>query len=104
MSTMVTYFDLSFLSVINPMEIPATGSFIGTPASMSASVDPQAEAIDVDPALDRTSETTLIVYGNSSPEGIIGLIAFSASAPWPISRLAGAPLRLTSPTENGGKL
>ena len=31
------------------MEIPATGVFTGTPASMSASMPPHTLAIDVDP-------------------------------------------------------
>ena len=44
---------------------------------------------DVDPFEDNTSETTLIVYGNSSSLGITGTNALSASAPWPISLLPG---------------
>ena len=35
------------------------------------------------------SETTRIVYGNSSWLGIIGTSARSASAPWPMSRRLG---------------
>ena len=31
------------------MEIPATGRVMGTPASISASVAPQTEAIEVEP-------------------------------------------------------
>src|SRR3989338_4587067 len=104
MSTNVTYFDLSFLSQIKPIEIPATGSFMGTPASINAKVEPQAEAIDVEPAEDKTSETTRSVYGKSSCEGKTGKRALSAKAPWPISLLPGGPRRLTSPVENGGKL
>ena len=32
-------------SVIRPQEIPATGALIGTPASISASVEPQIEPV-----------------------------------------------------------
>ena len=38
--------------------MPATGALIGTPASMSDSVDPQTDAIDVEPFDASTSETT----------------------------------------------
>ena len=44
-------------SVISPQEIPATGALIGTPASISASVEPQTEACEVEPLEDRTSDT-----------------------------------------------
>ncbi len=50
------------------------------------------------------SETTRIVYGNSSWLGIIGTSARSASAPWPMSRRLGPRMNPASPTENGGKL
>ena len=36
--------------------------------------------------------------------GTIGWIAFSASAPWPISRRLGPRMKPASPVENGGKL
>ena len=36
-------------SVQMPTLMPATGRIIGTPASMSASVPPQTEAIEVEP-------------------------------------------------------
>ena len=36
------------------MAIPATGAFSGTPASISDSVDPQTEPIDVEPFDDMT--------------------------------------------------
>ena len=36
-------------SVTRPMAAPATGALMGTPASMSASVEPQVEAIEVEP-------------------------------------------------------
>ena len=37
--------------------MPATGALIGTPASMSDRVEPQTDAIEVEPFEDRTSET-----------------------------------------------
>ena len=68
-------------SVIRPQEIPATGSLIGTPASISASVEPQMEPWDVEPLDDTTSDTKRSAYGNSSTGGITGSSARSASAP-----------------------
>ena len=85
--------------VINPIAIPAAGLFIGTPASNNASVEPQTEAWEVDPLELNTSDTNLIVYGNSSSEGINGSKALSAKAPCPISLLPGPLSGLTSPTE-----
>ena len=38
--------------------MPATGALIGTPAAISDSVEPQTEAMEVDPLEDSTSETT----------------------------------------------
>ena len=61
--------------------MPATGALIGTPASISASVEPQTEAIDDEPLDSRISETRRIVYGNSSVSGTTGTRARSASAP-----------------------
>ena len=43
------------------MEIPAAGALIGTPASIKAKTAEDTEAIDVEPLLDRISETILIV-------------------------------------------
>ena len=68
-------------SLIRPMAIPATGALIGTPASISDSVEPHTEAIELEPLDSRMSDTTRIVYGNSSWLGIIGTSARSASAP-----------------------
>ena len=92
------------LSVTSPVEIPATGFLIGTPASISANVLPQILACDVEPFDESTSDTTLIAYGNSSSEGITGTNAFSANAPCPISLLPGPRDVLASPTLYGGKL
>ena len=64
-----------------PIAIPATGALIGTPASISDSVEPQTDAIDVEPFDASTSETTRIVYGQSVPLGSTGINARSASAP-----------------------
>ena len=50
------------------------------------------------------SDTTRIVYGKSSIDGITGTSARSASAPWPMSRRLGPRMKPASPTENGGKL
>src|ERR1039458_3786123 len=90
-------------SLIRPIAIPATARLSGTPASISDSVDPQTEAIDEEPLDSRMSDTTRIVYGNSSWLGIIGTSARSASAPWPMSRRLGPRMKPASPTENGGE-
>ena len=87
-----------------PADIPATGALMGTPASMRARVLPQIEPCEVEPFDIRTSETTLIAYGNSSFEGITGSRAFSASSPCPISLLPGPLDDFASPTLYGGKL
>ncbi|OQA01556.1 MAG: hypothetical protein BWY69_01333 [Planctomycetes bacterium ADurb.Bin401] len=79
--------------------MPATGSRIGTPASISASVPPQTDAIELDPFDSVMSETIFIVYGNASVSGFTLSNAFSANAPWPISRLPGPRIGFTSPTE-----
>ena len=85
MSVMVTHFSLAPSvvegpEVISPIEMPATGDDILTPASIRASVDAQVEAIEVEPFEPRTSETSLIVYGNASFKGRTGIRAFSAKA------------------------
>ena len=67
--------------MIRPQLMPATGALIGTPAAISESVEPQIEPCDVEPFEERTSDTTLIAYGNSSTLGRTGTSAFSASAP-----------------------
>ena len=84
--------------------MPATGALIGTPASISARVLPQTDAIEVEPLDDSTSETRRSVYGKLSWAGIIGSSARSASAPCPISRRLGPRIGATSPVEKGGKL
>ena len=79
--------------------MPETGSLIGTPASISASVEPQTEPMDDEPFDSSVSETSLIVYGNSSAVGMTASSARCASAPWPMSRRFGEPMRPVSPTE-----
>ena len=71
---------------------------------MRASEAPHTVAIDEEPLDSRMSDTTRIVYGNSSFDGMTAHIARSASTPWPISRRPGEPNRRTSPTEKEGKL
>ncbi len=66
---------------INPIAMPATGSVIGTPASIRDKLDAHTDAIDVDPLDDKTSETSRNAYGNSSLVGTTGNTAFSARAP-----------------------
>ncbi len=48
-------------SVMRPQEMPATGSLIGTPASISARVEPQIEPCEVEPLEESTSETRRMV-------------------------------------------
>ena len=84
--------------------MPATGALIGTPASISESVAPQTVAIDDEPFDSSVSETTRIVYGNSTPAA-----ARSRSRARRASRdrLRAGPDRAAAaprPTENGGKL
>src|ERR687889_2355588 len=88
---------------MRPMATPATGALSGTPASISDSEEPQTEAIELEPFDSRMSDTTRIVYGNSSTDGTTGTSARSASAPWPMSRRFGPRMKPASPTENGGE-
>ena len=48
-------------SRMRPIAMPAVGRFIGTPASISASEEPQTVAIDEEPLDSVISETTRIV-------------------------------------------
>ena len=45
--------------------MPATGFLMGTPASISASVEPQMDAWLVEPLELSTSDTPRMAYGNS---------------------------------------
>jgi len=77
---------------------------IGTHASISDNVEPQTDPIDVDHHDPKHSETSLIIYGNSSFEGIILSNAFSANLPCHISLRPVHLIAFASHTENGGKL
>ena len=59
-------------SMTRPIAAPATGAVIGTPASMRASVDPQVEAIEVEPFDVTHSDTSRITYGKSWALGRTG--------------------------------
>ncbi len=48
-------------SVMTPMAMPATGRLIGTPASISANVDAQVLAMEVEPLEESTSDTVRMV-------------------------------------------
>src|SRR5690606_39500692 len=91
-------------SLISPIATPAQAALIGTPASISASDALHTDAIDELPFDSRTSDTTRIVYGNSSKGGSSGWIARSARAPCPCSRREVPRIGFASPVENGGKL
>ena len=84
--------------------MPAAGFFRGTPASIRDRLEAHTVAIDEEPFEDRISETTRMVYGNSSVVGMSGRSPFSAKTPCPISRLPGPRNEPISPTEYGGKL
>ena len=68
-------------SFISPIAIPATGAFIGTPASSSANVLPHTLACELEPFELNTSDTSLKVYGKSSRLGRTGISALSANTP-----------------------
>ena len=67
-------------SVTSPMEMPATGFVIGTPASIRARMPAHVLAMEVLPLELRHSATTRIAYGKSSSEGSTEAIARSARA------------------------
>ena len=86
------------------MATPPIIQCTGTPASINAIELAQVEPIEVEPFDSKTSEVTLIAYGNSSSDGNTGINAFSASAPCPISLLPGPLDGFASPTLYDGKL
>ena len=90
--------------VMRPIAAPATGALIGTPASMRASVEPQVDAIDVEPLDVTHSDTSRMTYGKSAADGSTGRSARSARWPCPISRRPGPRIILFSPVEYGGML
>src|ERR1044071_6778379 len=91
-------------SITRPIATPATGAFMGTPASIKASEPPHTVAIDDEPFDSVISDTMRIVYGNVVSSGRAASSARRANAPCPISRRPGLPKRPVSPTEYGGKL
>ena len=91
-------------SLINPIAMPATGSLIGTPASIMASVPPHTVAIEEEPFDSKISDTIRKVYGKTSLVGMTGFNDRSAKAPCPTSRLPGERSGRASPTLKGGKL
>src|SRR3989338_3925555 len=96
MSVKTLYFSPSGF-IIKPIAIPAAIFLIGTPASIIDKHPAHTEAIEDDPLEDKISETTRIVYGNSSLLGIKFRKAFSARAPCPISRRPGPRKEPVSP-------
>jgi hypothetical protein len=70
-----------FSSKIIHIATHATGALIGTQACIRLIVEPQILAIEDEPLQVVISETTLIVYGNSSTLGKTGINALSANAP-----------------------
>jgi hypothetical protein len=86
------------------MATAETGLFIGTHAFIRLIVEPQTDAIELDPLQVVTSETVRIIYGNSSSLGSTGSSALSASRPCPTSLRPTPRIMRTSPTEYGGKL
>ena len=86
-------------SLIKPMAMPATALGSGTPASIIESDAPQTVAMEDEPLDSVISETTRMVYGKSSFEGICERRARHANLPWPTSRRLVKPKRPASPTE-----
>jgi len=90
-------------SKISPIATPAMGRLSGTPASSMARHPPQTEAMEEEPLDSVMVDSTRMVYGKSASGGTDGASARSASAPCPISRRPGPPIRPVSPTDEGGK-
>ena len=84
--------------------MPATCAFIGTPASIIDRQPPHTEAIELEPLDSVISDTTRMVYGNSSLAGSSGISARLARRPWPTSRRLVLPMRPASPVAKGGML
>ena len=61
--------------------------------------EPHTEPIDEEPFDSSVSETSRIVYGNSSIAAGPPPSARCASAPWPMSRRFGPRMKPVSPTE-----
>src|SRR4051812_50093084 len=93
---------LSF-SITSPIEMPATGRLIGTPASIIASVPPHTDAIELEPFDSRISLTRRIVYGNRVAGGGTGLGGGAAHKPGALSRRPRPPVRLAFPARARGE-
>src|SRR6184192_4313473 len=65
--------------VTRPIAMPATGDLIGTPASIRASVDPQTDAIDVDPFELKISYTIRLVSEILSSNGSTSMASVCGS-------------------------
>ena len=79
--------------------MPETGALIGTPASISASVEPQTEPIDDEPFDSSVSETIRIVYGKSSVGGTPPRAPAARARRGRCRAASGEPMRPVSPTE-----
>ena len=77
---------------------------MGTPASIKDKQPPQTDAMEEEPLDSVISDTTRMVYGNSSLLGNTATNARLAKRPWPISRRLGVPTRPVSPVAKGGML
>src|SRR3954464_5450613 len=83
------------------MAMPATGRSTGTPAFISERLEPHTDAIDDEPFDSRMSDTTRIVYGNSSTDGTTGTSARSGRAPAPVARAWGPAEAARLPDREG---
>src|SRR3546814_18392108 len=91
-------------SFTRPIEMPATGALIGTPASISDSQLPQTEAIEEETFDSVISETTRMVYGNYSTVGIPARTPRLAKQHWPIPPRCRHPTPPAYPTEYVGQV
>ncbi len=68
-------------SFTRPIATPATEALIGTPASISARLEPQTLAMELEPFDSRISETTRMTYGNLVMSGMTALTPRRARLP-----------------------
>jgi hypothetical protein len=66
---------------------------------MSASDDPQTDAIELEPFDSVISDTMRTTYGNDSKSGMTACTPRFARRPWPISRRFGPIIMPVSPTQ-----
>lgn len=74
------------------------------PALLSASEPLHTAAMELEPWEASVSACRRTMKGKSSSSGIMAARAFSARAPWPISRRLGPAILPTSCVQKGGKL